>query len=103
MEIISEYIKKIAFILQIASFKDNVIETWNKSSRDPGRFIEKINPILKRYQKSRLDTRSIDQLKEDIFEGTDRKVELLKKLTKLEAVPARAGIRYSMDSKRISE
>jgi len=97
MENISDYIRRMAFTLHMASFRDNVIETWNKSSRNPGRFIDKMKPILERYQKNRLDTRSVDQLKKDIFESTEGKVELLKKLNKLEAVPARAGVRCSMD------
>ena len=94
---VGEFTRRLAMALHLAGFRDNVIDTWGRSSRDPGRFIDKMKPILERYHKSRLDTRSIDQLKKDIFEGTDRKVELLKKLNKLEAVPARAGVRCSMD------
>lgn len=97
MKNISSYIRRIAFSLHRASFIDNVIDTWNKSSRDPGRFIDKMKPILKRYEGMRLNTREVDQLKKDVFEGTDGKVELLKKMNKLEAVPARAGVRYSKD------
>lgn len=89
MKIVTGYIKKIALILHLAAFKENVIDTWNRSSKNPDIFIKKMFPILQRYEKGHIDTKDIEQLKKDIFKGTDGQVELLWKMNRFEIVPVR--------------
>lgn len=94
---LSKYIRGIGLTIHIAAFRENVIETWNKSSRNPELFIKKIRPILERYEKSPLDTKDIEKIKKDIYKGTDNKVELLWKMNKFEAIPVREKVRLSED------
>ena len=63
---ISEYLRRTAMVLHFAAFKENVIDTWNKSSKNPDIFIEKIQPILQRYEKGNIDTPEMEQLKKDV-------------------------------------
>lgn len=90
---LSEHLYRLAMIIHIATFKDNVADTWAKSSRNTERFLEKIEPLLNRYDTTRIDTKEGDQLKKDFLEGTDGKVELIKTLKKFEAIPAREVVK----------
>jgi hypothetical protein len=90
---ISEHLNRLAMIIHLATFKDNVADTWAKSSRNLEKFLEKIELLLKRYDSTRIDTREVDQLKKDFLEGTDGKVELKKTLNRFEAVPVGAPVR----------
>lgn len=90
--ILSEYLYRLAMIIHFAAFEDNVADTWAKSSKNPDRFIEKIQPLFKRYETTRIDSRELDQLKKDFLEGTDGKVELKRTLNKFEAVPVGAPV-----------
>lgn len=94
---LSKYIRKIGLAIHIAGFRENVVDTWNKSSRNPELFIKKIQPILKRYEKSPLDTKDIEQLKKDVYEGTDNQVELLWKINRFEVIPVREKVHLSED------
>lgn len=95
-ELVSDIIKRYALVLHTAGFKENVVDTWNKT-RNPDSFIEKIQPLLKRYEEDPHIDSLIRELKRDVFEGTDNQMELLYKMRKLEVVPVRERTKFSSD------